>query len=435
MMNKKSYLPIVDIDLNDEDIAYLMFVDCQLRAETLSDLLGTTAVKEAINTRRKFFSAVYRMMSDQGLLPVAPEFAIKDSMKKMLKQQYVMSKSKSLGKTWYEQGADGKWYPLDGEPDWSKDPKVQEIERFSVDFWVSSKGHKILKEIRKSPQGKKLDSKLCDMKGKLRAMNRMAAQKEAGMPENPEVLGQVLHDLLCTLRTMYVHYQNLHWESKGANFYGDHLMFQRLYESVAKETDQLAEKILGLTGQSKWISDLHTFQHGYDTLQIWYQITQGDDGVSRAFFSEMYFLEQLDYAKAVCEDTGNLTYGLDDLLSSFASQHEEHTYLLRQRWGKTDRVATEEKMGAGHHFHDNPEKKELRQFQESGAKSNLSESCSVKSKTCTPPTPSKILEERGKEFSTLSRYVIDTAEQTKKPMPSSRAELPKQARVRLTRRK
>ena len=74
MMNKKSYLPIVDIDLNDEDIAYLMFVDCELRAETLSDLLGTTAVKEAINTRRKFFSAVYRMMSDQGLLPVAPEF-------------------------------------------------------------------------------------------------------------------------------------------------------------------------------------------------------------------------------------------------------------------------------------------------------------------------------------------------------------------------
>ena len=262
--------------------------------------------------------------------------------------------------------------------------------------------------------------------------------KEAGMPENTEVLGQVLHDLLCTLRTMYVHYQNLHWESKGANFYGDHLMYQRLYESVAKETDQLAEKILGLTGQTKWISDLHTFQHGYDTLQIWYEITQGEDAVSRAFFSEMYFLEQLDYIKAECEETGNLTYGLDDLLSSFASQHEANTYLLRQRWGKTEsepRVATEEKMGAGHHFHDNPEKKELRQFQESGAKSNLSESCSVNKKTCTPPTPSKILEERGKEFSTLSRYVIDTAQQTKKPMPSSRAELPKQARVRLTRRK
>lgn len=258
--------------------------------------------------------------------------------------------------------------------------------------------------------------------------------KEAGMPENPEVLGQVLHDLLCTLRTMYVHYQNLHWESKGANFYGDHLMFQRLYESVAKETDQLAEKILGLTGQTKWISDLHTFQHGYDTLQIWYQITEGDDGVSRAFFSEMYFLEQLDYAKAVCEDTGNLTYGLDDLLSSFASQHEENTYLLRQRWGKTDsdqRVATEEKMGAGHIFHDNPEKKELRQFQESKAKGNAIKN----TPPSAPPTPSKILEERGKEFSTLSRYVIDTAQPTKKPMPSSRAELPKQARVRLTRRK
>ena len=242
------------------------------------------------------------------------------------------------------------------------------------------------------------------------------------MPQNPEY--SVKFFTTCfVLCDMYVHYQNLHWESKGANFYGDHLMFQRLYESVAKETDQLAEKILGLTGQSKWISDLHTFQHGYDTLQIWYQITKGDDGVSRAFFSEMYFLEQLDYTKAVCEDTGNLTYGLDDLLSSLASQHEENTYLLRQRWGKTEsdqRVATEEKMGAGHHFHDNPEKKELRQFQESKARGNA-----IKNVPPSAP-PIKDLEERGKEFSTLSRYVIDTAQPTEADA-SSRAELPKQA--------
>jgi hypothetical protein len=144
-------------------------------------------------------------------------------------------------------------------------------------------------------------------------------------------------------------------------------------------------------------------------------------------FSELYLQEQLDYIRAVLDESGNLTYGLDDFLGGLASKHEEHTYLLRQRWGKVEgRVASN---GAGHHFHDNPEKKEVRQFQQSGQSSNL------RNEPQTPPTPSDILERRGREFSTLSRYVIDTAQPTKKPMPSSRAELPKQARVRLTRSK
>ena len=34
--------------------------------------------------------------------------------------------------------------------------------------------------------------------------------KQAAAPANPVLIGQTLHDVLCTLRTMYVHYQNLH---------------------------------------------------------------------------------------------------------------------------------------------------------------------------------------------------------------------------------
>lgn len=252
--------------------------------------------------------------------------------------------------------------------------------------------------------------------------------KQAGAPENPQMVGQTLHDILCTLRTMYVHYQNLHWESKGANFYGDHLMFQRMYEVVAKETDTVAEKILGLTGNALWVSDRHSLQHGFDTIQIWYSVAP-EDSISRALFSEAYILEQLDYARSVLDDNDSLTYGLDDMLSSVASKHEEHVYLLRQRLVK---VAAQKKVnGAGHLFHDNPEKREVRQFQESKAKGNAIKDAPPSA----PPTPSKILRERGSEFSTLSRYVIDTAQPTKKPMPSSREELPKQARVRLTRSK
>ena len=251
--------------------------------------------------------------------------------------------------------------------------------------------------------------------------------KQAAAPANPVLIGQTLHDVLCTLRTMYVHYQNLHW---GSKYYGDHLLFQRLYEGVAQETDTIAEKILGLTGNQMWVSDLHSLQHGFDTLQIWYSVAP-EDVVSRALYSEAYLLEQLDYTRSVLDESDSLTYGLDDTLSSLASKHEEHVYLLRQRMGKSASTSNKVVNGAGHLFHDNPEKREVRQLQESKAKGNAIKDVPPSA----PPTPSKILRERGSEFSTLSRYVIDTAQPTKKPMPSSRDELPKQARVRLTRSK
>lgn len=242
--------------------------------------------------------------------------------------------------------------------------------------------------------------------------------KLAGYPSDPAKLGQTLHDVLCTLRTMYVHYQNAHWESKGASFYGDHLMFQRLYEGVAEEVDAVAEKILGLTGEPMFVSALHTLQHGYDTLQVWEHFAGEDGTASRCLFSETYFLEQLDYVRNVLEDTDNMTYGLDDMLGSLASKHEEHVYLLRQRITRT--ASSEKTMGAGHHFHDNPEKRELRELQH---------------ENMPAPTPSEIIDNGGREFSTLSRFVVETAQPTEFPMPSSRDELPKQAkRVRLTRR-
>ena len=250
--------------------------------------------------------------------------------------------------------------------------------------------------------------------------------KESGMPSDLKVVGESLHDLLTTLRTMYIHYQNLHWESKGANFYGDHLMFERMYQAVIPETDALAEKILGLTGEGRWLSPIHMVQHSHDVLSLWYDMDT--NGAGRALFSELYLLEQLDYISGRLEESDSMTYGLDDLLSGIASKHEEHVYLLRQRLHTKT-------ASAGKYFFDSPNKKEVTQFHRSKAQSNLKPSCSIKNETCTPPTPSDIIKEKGREFSTLSRYVVDTSQPTEKPMPQSHKELPKQAgRVRLTRR-
>src|SRR5690606_13112426 len=51
------------------------------------------------------------------------------------------------------------------------------------------------------------------------------------------------------LRALYLIHQHSHWCTKGDNFYGDHLLMQRLYESAAENADQAAEKAIGIFGQ------------------------------------------------------------------------------------------------------------------------------------------------------------------------------------------
>jgi len=228
--------------------------------------------------------------------------------------------------------------------------------------------------------------------------------------EDRSELGRTLFDLLTTLRAMYVHYQNLHWESKGSSFYGDHLLYQRLYEAVAEETDSLAEKILGLTGEGVFVSDIHTFEHGYNTLNIWYEATKGSKPEERALFSEAYLLEQLEYVDAYLTDLGAKSMGLDDMLSGMASKHEEHVYLLRQRGG----FVQSRQASDADRFFDNPQMREVREFSESGALSNNPNAAQTLEEELraeiAPPNPNQILEDTAgaDEFSTLSRFIVET---------------------------
>ena len=45
----------------------------------------------------------------------------------------------------------------------------------------------------------------------------------------------LLLQLLAILRALHWSHWTLHWKVKGDPFYGDHLMYQRLYEAVVEE--------------------------------------------------------------------------------------------------------------------------------------------------------------------------------------------------------
>ena len=69
-------------------------------------------------------------------------------------------------------------------------------------------------------------------------------------PTLEKIVGELIEpdwaQLLSHHRFLYLAYQNLHWLSRGDSFYGDHLLFQRLYEKLGDESDQIAERAIGL---------------------------------------------------------------------------------------------------------------------------------------------------------------------------------------------
>lgn len=142
--------------------------------------------------------------------------------------------------------------------------------------------------------------------------------------------GELLNGLLTFLWYLRIGHQKVHWSVKGNNYYGDHLLFQRLYEEVEAEIDPLAEKILGLEGPTFEILTpedmlkLHLKFKGFELIE---------DPYERSLMANTLFLKGLQRVFDALEQSGQLTMGLEDMLTAMASKHEEHSYLLQQRVG------------------------------------------------------------------------------------------------------
>lgn len=145
-------------------------------------------------------------------------------------------------------------------------------------------------------------------------------------PQSASEVKHLLSHILAALRAQSMMYQTLHWQAKGPAYYGNHLLFQRLYESVQGEVDQAAEKLVGYMGEesvflptqlsliqiycSKWCRVENPFERGLQAEK------------------DLQSLLKFTYDKLKASDS--LTLGLDDWLMATASAHETNLYLLQQ---------------------------------------------------------------------------------------------------------
>lgn len=134
--------------------------------------------------------------------------------------------------------------------------------------------------------------------------------------------------ILALLRALSWNYLTSHWQVGGDSSYGDHLLFQRMYETTQEEIDTLAEKIVGTYGMA-------AVDARKQAEEMSHQLNQWDIGCpfERGLTAEKTFQVALQSGLSTLEEKGDLSLGMDNLLRTLADTHETHMYLLQQRQG------------------------------------------------------------------------------------------------------
>jgi DNA-binding ferritin-like protein len=135
---------------------------------------------------------------------------------------------------------------------------------------------------------------------------------------------KILCSYLAMQRVMYIVFQHAHWKCKCPAFYGNHLLFERVYKDVRKLVDTTAEKIIGVFG-----NDSLNHENQVEMIAGMYKYTS-EDHVENSLMAAKDFLKLADEAYNRIKEMGDMTLGLDDMIMSQCNEVEEYVYLLSQ---------------------------------------------------------------------------------------------------------
>jgi DNA-binding ferritin-like protein len=139
--------------------------------------------------------------------------------------------------------------------------------------------------------------------------------------------GKICALYVASLKAIALIHQHNHWTAKGIAFYGNHLMYERVYNDTLKNLDAAAEKFIGLFGAP--CLDYELQANLLRQVLLKYESLESDP-VQMGLQVEKDFLKFSQDAYNCFEEEGKLTLGLDDMIMEIASKREEVCYLLQQ---------------------------------------------------------------------------------------------------------
>jgi len=132
---------------------------------------------------------------------------------------------------------------------------------------------------------------------------------------------------VATLKALSLIHQHNHWTTKGSMFYGDHLLFERLYNSVLPNLDEAAEKFIGVLGDECLDYDVQA--ELLNKVLTKYKNLEGSP-LEMSLAAERDFLKLSQDAYDALEEDNHLSLGIDDMIMEIASKREGSVYLLQQ---------------------------------------------------------------------------------------------------------
>ena len=138
---------------------------------------------------------------------------------------------------------------------------------------------------------------------------------------------ELLVGLLGVLRALKWNYWNSHWMAKGAPYYADHLLFERLYtEVIDAQIDTLAEKI---TAEDPDVLSSALMRRAFNKFLDTNEVNS--DSFQRGLAMEEHFQKTAKIVYNELKSSDDLSLGLDDFIMATANERETVIYLLRQR--------------------------------------------------------------------------------------------------------
>jgi hypothetical protein len=125
-----------------------------------------------------------------------------------------------------------------------------------------------------------------------------------------------------------------HWNTTGAEFYGDHLLFERVYNESSADIDSLAERAVG-KGCPQMIDPLSQSRMTCGALKGLKNRYPDAGYVELSLQAEVCCLKLIDAVMAKLKAVGQLSSGDSNLLEGVADKHEVLVYLLKQRFSGT----------------------------------------------------------------------------------------------------
>ena len=143
-------------------------------------------------------------------------------------------------------------------------------------------------------------------------------------------IGLSLASLGTMLHALQLLHQAAHWQVRGPTYYGDHLLFQRLYDGIPKEIDSVGERTVN-TGDPRLVCPILVANLSAELLQGWGKghgkVEQATELVGLSLRAEKEFVLAISQALAQAPASD----GTQNLLQGIADAHEGNVYLLQQR--------------------------------------------------------------------------------------------------------